>query len=205
MATVDELRRALAQPAATLEPTAGHAAVAAVFTPDLDLLLLRRAARPRDPWSGNLAFPGGRVEPGESPFDGARREAEEEVGLVLRPEWSLGRLDDLVAVGGKPGMVIRPFVFLLPSPLPALRLQPEEVAQTALVPLPRLLADEGRGQMEWRRGSFATTLPKVDLPGLEVPLWGLTLRMVDDLLHRLDGRGLGLDRLRDPATTARPR
>lgn len=195
MATVDELRRALDRPPATLPATAGHAAVAAVFTPTLDLLLLRRTTRPGDPWSGNLAFPGGRVEPGEDPLDGALREADEEVGLQLDRAWTLGRLDDLAAVGGRPGMVIRPFVFLLPGPLPPLRLQPEEVAETLLVPLPRLLADVGRGPMEWRRGTLAATLPKVDLPGLDVPLWGLTLRMVDDLLHRLDGRGLGLDRL----------
>jgi 8-oxo-dGTP pyrophosphatase MutT (NUDIX family) len=196
MATVDELRRALERAPATIAPSAGHAAVSAVFTPDLDLLLLRRAARPGDPWSGNLAFPGGRVEPGEDPFDGARREAAEEVGLHLDPSWALGRLDDLVAVGGKPGMVIRPYVFLLPGPLPDLVLQPDEVAETLRVPLPRLLADEGRGPMQWQRGSLSMTLPKVDLPGTEVPLWGLTLRMVDDLLHRLDGRGLGLDRIR---------
>lgn len=196
MATVDELRRALERPPATLEPRSGHAAVAAVLGPAGDLLLVRRTARDGDPWSGHLAFPGGRVEPGEDPFAAALRETEEEVGWALDPAAYLGRLDDLAAVGGRPGMVIRPFVFAVADPPPPLRPRPEEIAETLWVPLARLLADQGRSSMPWRHGGAAITLPKVDLPGSEVPLWGLTLRMVDDLLHRLDGRGLGLQRVR---------
>jgi 8-oxo-dGTP pyrophosphatase MutT (NUDIX family) len=199
MATVDELRRALSRPPATLTPTTGHAAVAAVFSTDgpaPELLLVRRTTRPSDPWSGHLAFPGGRVEPDEDPFDAARRETVEEVGLPLRPEWMVGRLDDLAAIGGRPGLVIRPYVFAVPGPLPDLVLQEREIAEVLRVPLPYLLADTGRGPMAWSRGELQLTLPKVDLPGVDVPLWGLTLHMVDDLLDRLDGRGLGLARAR---------
>lgn len=198
MATVEQLRRALAAPPATLTPSAGRAAVAAVLAPapaGWELLLVRRTARPGDPWSGHLAFPGGRVEPGEDPFAAALRETVEEVGWALDPSWLLGRLDDLPAVGGRPGMVIHPFVFLAPALPTALTPQPAEVEEALWVPLRHLLSDEGRGPMEWRRGELRATLPKVELPTTPVPLWGLTLRMVDDLLHRLDGRGVGLERV----------
>lgn len=195
MATVDDVIRALARPPERLPADRGLAAVAAVFTPELDLLLIRRAEHPQDPWSGHVSFPGGRVEP-EDPDSraAAARETWEEVGLSLRGASLLGDLDDLAAVGGRPGLVVRPHVWLLDGPLPTLRPN-DEVASTHTVSLPRLLADEGRGPMDWTWSGRSLTLPRVDFDGQR--LWGLTLRMVDDLLHRLDGRGVGLARLRD--------
>src|SRR5690606_30206562 len=100
MARSETLREALTREPVSLVPTAGHAAVSAIFTADLELLLLRRAEHPRDPWSGHLGFPGGRVEPGEGPLEAAVRETFEEVGVELAAEHLLGRLDDLAAVGG---------------------------------------------------------------------------------------------------------
>lgn len=195
MTTSETLREALSRPVTSLRPTAGWAAVSAIFTADLDLLLLKRTEHPNDPWSGHLSFPGGRVEPEEEPLDAARRETVEEVGLDLHDAQLLGRLDDLAAVGGRPGMVIRPYVFLLPGQLPPLRPNPSEVAGTHTVALSDLLSGEGRTTMTWERGDQRLTLPAVELRGLSHPrLWGLTLRMVDDLLHRIDGRGVGLKR-----------
>lgn len=197
MARLDDVRAALARTPLTLEASAGFAAVAAVLAPsertgDLELLLLRRAEHPDDPWSGHLSFPGGGVERGEDPLAAAIREAYEEVALELPPDRVLGRLDDLATVGGRPGMVIRPFVFALDRPVPPLLPNPAEVADTLLVGLDRLLANVGRGPMEWQHGATRLTLPRVDLDGHR--LWGLTLRMVDDLLHRVDGGGIGLAR-----------
>lgn len=188
------LRRALARTPAELAPTRGFAAVAAVLDRNRDLLLIKRADHPSDPWSGHLSFPGGRVEPDDDgPLAAAIRETREEVGLALPGEALIGRLDDLAAVGGRPGLVIRPYVFVLDDARPATRLS-GEVAAILWRPLDALLANEGRGRMTWRRGEAELELPCVDFDGHR--LWGLTLRMVDELLDRLDGGGLGLARRR---------
>ena len=193
------LTRALDRPPSELVGSSGHAAVAAVLAPsrgsldDLDLLLIKRAEHRGDPWSGHLAFPGGRVEPSDTgPFAAAIRETEEEVGLALKRGALMGQLDDLAAIGGRPGLVIRPYVFLLEAPLGALRPNPE-VARIHQVPMSRLLANEGRTQMTYARRDQSFTLPCVDFDGER--LWGLTLRMVDDLLDRIDQGGIGLDRI----------
>src|SRR5688572_28899501 len=71
-----------------LTPTAKHAAVAAVLHEPgeghPELLFIERAEHPLDPWSGHMAFPGGRVDPGDpGPRHAAERETLEEVGLDL--------------------------------------------------------------------------------------------------------------------------
>jgi 8-oxo-dGTP pyrophosphatase MutT (NUDIX family) len=191
----DRLRALLARPPRRIEPVGGLAAVSVVLVPGEvgpEVVLIRRAEHPADPWSGHIAFPGGRVEPhDEDALDAAIRETEEEIGLQLPRHAALGGLDDLAAVGGRPGLVIRPFVFHWPGRLP--RVVPNrEVASVHRLGLDRLLRGEGRGSMAWVHQGVPLTLPCVQFDGQR--LWGLTLRMVDDLLDRIDGRGVGMER-----------
>ena len=101
---------------------AGEAAVAAILvdagTKVPDILLIKRATRDDDPWSGQMAFPGGRRESEDrNLIETARRETLEETGIVLRDEDVIGRLDDIRPIGPRlPRLVVRPFVFLLSSP-----------------------------------------------------------------------------------------
>ncbi len=169
-----------------LSPTPGEkrAAVAAVLRQAAagpELLFIHRAEHPGDPWSGHMAFPGGRVEPADAtPLAAAVRETREEIALDLDRHGSLlGRLSDLGAIGrGKPlAMVIVPFVFELHNQ--ALTLAPNhEVQEIVWVPL-RFLADYGnRKTMAWEYGD-------VQLPCYHYGkhlIWGLTLGMVDELL-----------------------
>lgn len=185
-----DVRAAVARTPKTLdEPDLQRAAVAAILTPGRHLWFIRRADRLGDPWSGHLAFPGGREQASDrSALAAAIRETEEEVGVDLRDAELLGQLDDLRS---RPmtRLVIRPFVFALPE-VPSWRPN-EEVAQVLSFPLDALLQGQGRGDMRYPP-VVGMRLPRVDFAGHR--LWGLTLHMVDDLLHRLDGRGLGLDR-----------
>jgi 8-oxo-dGTP pyrophosphatase MutT (NUDIX family) len=188
--TLDDVRRVLDRPVVQ-KSAPRHAAVALMILPDLDVFFIRRAQRENDPWSGDVAFPGGMVEPEEGPFEAAIRETEEEVGVVLRGEHYLGPLEIVEPVRGLPTLCIHPFVFAL-SETPTVRPN-YEVAATLRYPLVRLLDGTNRGVMTH---PFRPTVEMacVDFDG--VRLWGLTLRIVDDLLHRLDGQGLGTSRPR---------
>jgi 8-oxo-dGTP pyrophosphatase MutT (NUDIX family) len=165
-----------------------RAAVAAVVrdsTRGPEILLIRRAEHPDDPWSGHMAFPGGREDPGDPDLlSTAMRETLEELSLDLRRSARLlGPLDELPAVarGKRTGLTIAPFVFELTEE-PQLTLN-YEVAEVLWAPLDGLL-----------RGHFATTYPykiegrEVHLPAHEVEgrlVWGLTGRMLDSLLALL--------------------
>jgi 8-oxo-dGTP pyrophosphatase MutT (NUDIX family) len=167
--------------------------VAAIFRPGdpADLLFIRRAEVLGDPWAGHLAFPGGREEPADGgPEAVALREVREEIGLDLAGgSRSLGALPVQLTLplNGR-RMVVHPFVFAICADLP-LAPDPREVQHTLWVPFGALVAGEGQGQMTWSWQGQDLRLPCRRLQG-EV-LWGMTLRMVEDLL-RAWGRGGGL-------------
>jgi len=190
--TLDDIVAALVKPAQrVVYEGAPRASVAAVIVPGLDLLMISRAAREGDPWSGQVAFPGGRMQEGdETPLHAAIRETREEIGVDLANARVLGELDEVPTVHPLPPLLVRPYVFTLDR-VPAFEPN-HEVASVHRFPIEALLAGEGRGKMTRTFRGMEWTLPYVDHDG--VRLWGLTLRMVDDLLDRIDGRGLGLDR-----------
>jgi 8-oxo-dGTP pyrophosphatase MutT (NUDIX family) len=195
MPTLQSLRTALEHPSTPLQlPTVSRAAVAAVFSRDLDLLFIERAKHESDPWSGHISFPGGKAEAQDPTLlDTAIRETHEELGLDLAGAEVLGWLDEITTVSGLPSMVVRPWVFLVDEIGP---LTPnEEVAEVHRIPLAQLLSDAQRGTFAFDFKGQQVTLAKVGFPG-EAFLWGMTLRMLDQLLDRIDGRGIGLARLR---------
>ena len=127
-------------------------------------LLTRRAARMKD-HPGQWAFPGGRVDAGETPEEAARREVEEEVGL--RDLELLGCLDDYPT---RSGYVITPFVFWAGAdaePVP----EPGEVQSIHRIGITELVrADSPR----------FVTIPESDRPVIQVPIGG-------DLIHAPTG------------------
>jgi 8-oxo-dGTP pyrophosphatase MutT (NUDIX family) len=188
MLTIDGFRAALAAYSATEAPVeqgVRRAAVAAVLCPDeggVELLFIHRAEDSRDPWSGHMAFPGGRVEAGDADaIAGAIRETREEVGLDLERHGDyLGRLDDVRAIGrGRPmALVITPFVYAVAA---RPELEPNhEVAEILWVPVEFLRDRSNRETMEYRRAGLELELPCYRYR--EHLIWGMTLGMVDELL-----------------------
>lgn len=160
------------------------AAVAVLLAPDPDsLLLIRRAERLDDPWSGHMALPGGRRGAGDADLVAtAVRETAEEVGFAPAREQLAGSLDDVVPrTPVLPPIAVRPYVFTLTA-RPELRPNPE-VAATRWVSLDHLLDAGTHDTLELdirgERRQFAAY--RVD----EGVVWGLTERIVSDLLRLL--------------------
>jgi 8-oxo-dGTP pyrophosphatase MutT (NUDIX family) len=123
-------------------PAERRAAVAAVLRPgplDTELLIIRRAEREGDPWSGHMALPGGHQHASDPDLTAtAVRETLEELGLDLRQHELLGALDEHAATaqGRFTGIVLAPFVFALRGEA---RLSPNaEVAEYYWAPLGRM-------------------------------------------------------------------
>jgi 8-oxo-dGTP pyrophosphatase MutT (NUDIX family) len=157
-----------------------EAAVAAVLTEDASLLFIHRVAYDGDPWSGHLAFPGGRIEDSDaSPRHAAEREAAEEVGLILTESQSLGRLEDIT--GSTIPLCVSCHVIGI-STLPDLKLN-DEVEDAFTVKLSALADRTKRVEAEFEIRGETKPYPAIDLGLDEKPLlWGLTYRFVVQLL-----------------------
>ena len=186
--TVDLMRASLARFQPRELPDADgltRAAVAAMLRPGeegADLLFIHRAEDPRDPWSGHMAFPGGRVDPGDAnPLAAALRETREEVGLDLEAVGdTIGRLSDVAAVGrGRPlSMVITPFLFAVGEVPPLV--PNHEVAAVVWVPMCCLVDPSNRTTTPYQRYGLSLELPCYRYQ--EHLIWGMTFGMVDELL-----------------------
>ena len=168
-------------------PERPHAAVALLLAPDPDrILLIRRAEREGDPWSGQLALPGGRREAHDGDLlDTAIRETREETGVLLDRAWQRLELDDLAPTTPVlPPIVVRPYLFLLETALVAGRSR--EVAHAAWVALADL-ADPG----VYREVDISVRGAPRRVSGYHLDqglLWGMTERIVTPVV-RAWGRG----------------
>ena len=160
------------------------AAVAVVVSPAPDaVLLIRRAERTGDPWSGHMAFPGGRRDEADPDLVAtAIRETAEEVGLALPATSLLGSLDDVVPrTPVLPPIAVRPYVFALPA-RPVLTLNPE-VAAARWVYLDHLLHPATYHSVRIRIRGENREFPAYQLD--DAIVWGMTERVVTSLLERL--------------------
>jgi ADP-ribose pyrophosphatase YjhB (NUDIX family) len=207
---IEEIRHALAayEPSLAKRDRERHASVALVLREgagnSAEILFIERAEKEGDPWSGHMAFPGGRVDlPGESPEQAAVRETFEEVGLELAGAERLGRLDDLEgrSAGRPPGMVISAFVYHLPRPGELVK-QTSEVREAFWVPVRHLVEPDRRV----RRAFHGTG--RFEFPGIVVGqpdrhvVWGLTYRFLEVFFRALgrpfpDAWGEGSAAVRD--------
>jgi 8-oxo-dGTP pyrophosphatase MutT (NUDIX family) len=166
------------------DPTLVWAAVAIILTPQPDsILLIRRADRSGDPWSGHMALPGGRREPGDPDLAGtAMRETAEEVGVELRREDLAGSLADVIPrTPVLPPVAVRPFVFLLPE-RPAMRLN-AEVAQASWVPVDYLLRPDTHHPVQLEVAGQSRQVQAYQLENAII--WGMTERILTSFLAEL--------------------
>ncbi len=147
----------------------------------LEALMIKRAEREGDPWSGQMGFPGGRAEQSDrNNLHTATRESWEEIGLDMKQHTDVvGRLSDLLAQPHrwrKP-MVVTPYLFSIQQ-VPELTAN-YEVAEVVWIPLSFLVNKNNRQSMKITRQNIEMTLPCYFYN--EQRIWGMSLRMLDEL------------------------
>ena len=166
------------------ESPISRASVALVVRPalsDLELLVIKRATRSGDPWSGHMAFPGGRRSSDDrSAQETAERETREEVALELSGSGRLlGRLDEVWPRAGAPAIVVSPFVFS--APMDAATTPNHEVAAAFWIPL-RDLAAPGAATEYLHALASGEELRFPAIAYESHVIWGLTHRIMTGFL-----------------------
>lgn len=189
-----ELEQALSayrvQSSVTASADARQAAVAILVADHCGIpkvLLIQRADTPADPWSGQMAFPGGhRQSEDENLCATAIRETFEEVGLSLSKKSKLSQLPPHQPMNrphGNQPLLVTPFVFHVPSDL-SFELN-HEVASVVWVAIKEL--------MDGNRLTYQTILfeaQRIEVAGYKIDshrfVWGLTFRMLQSLFKVLE-------------------
>lgn len=166
---------------------AGVAVVLREGPQSAEVLLIERAHHPDDPWSGHMAFPGGRMEDSDdSTRTTAARETFEEVGLSLEDAEYLGHVDELT--GNRrttPRLVVSAHAFHVREH-GAFALDSSEVQQAFWFPLAGLHDPER--QVE----HVIPDMPEARFPGVLVGepgrhvVWGLTFRFLERMLYTIE-------------------
>ncbi len=148
----------------------------------MELLFIQRARKEGDPWSGDMAFPGGRMQPEDAtPRAAAVRETLEETGVDLESNGHFqARLSDLLTrqhSRWRP-MVVTPYVYEWRGPQ---TVSPNhEVEKMVWIPVDYLAAQENQGEILWH-----TRLGTLKLPCCRYQdycIWGLSYSMLQELL-----------------------
>jgi 8-oxo-dGTP pyrophosphatase MutT (NUDIX family) len=189
---IDRVARALAAHSARVaqrDPPCREAAVSVILKPhadDAQLLLVRRAVHGPDPWSGQIALPGGRAEPGDATLlETAMRETMEETALDLRAATLLGALDELrPRTPVLPPILVRPYVFALdvaPPLVPSV-----EVAELFWVNVSTLFDPARTTRARVHARGAELVVDAIELDGRVI--WGMTERILRGLAN---AAGLG--------------
>jgi 8-oxo-dGTP pyrophosphatase MutT (NUDIX family) len=167
----------------------------------LELLLIKRARSERDPWSGHMALPGGRRDPGDASLqETAVRETLEETGLdLVAGGVHLGRLDEVTPGSVRlPRLTIAPFVYGVPGRAEA-RVASREVDAVHWVTLDDLRAPGTHGDVDIPLPGGARTFPCYRV--VDEIVWGLTYRILSQFLALYPDSKL--DALRDGGSPRR--
>jgi len=183
--TLDHIRRQLVDrdhEPANFAPNPRHAAVAMILAQgrhDLDVCFIRRAERDGDPWSGQVAFPGGRADSNDPNANAvAERETFEEIGLRLDVSHMIAPLP-VRPIDRQHLNHLSPFVYFVDGDTrdSAWVRERHEVASVFWVPLHHLFDEKAATELEYPLGGTPQLFPGIRYE--DHVIWGLTLRILE--------------------------
>ncbi len=184
MMTLDEIRNALdtrQHKPARFKASSRQASVAMILCgekSDLEVCFIRRAERAGDPWSGQVAFPGGKADhDDEDAHSVAERETHEEVGLKLNASHRVGPLPTRQVATRN--LVLSPFIYHVGANEKATAFvrEPDEVAHVFWVPMRHLFTPSSATELEYPTIGSGMTYPGIRYK--EDVIWGLTLSVLE--------------------------
>ena len=143
----------------------------------LELLLTLRSDK-IEPHGGQISFPGGKAESGESEEENALRETEEETGITPSKIHLLGRLTNLYVF--RSNNDVQPVVGYC-TERPSFTPDPIEVAEIFTVPLSHLADPQRKRHEQWQLHNQPYTIPYWRIH--RVPLWGATAMMLGEFMQ----------------------
>lgn len=148
----------------------------------LELLIIERAEREGDPWSGHMALPGGRRQAGdEDLMETALRETREETALVVPRTAVLGGLDEVRPGSGRRrfSISVTPFIAVVDPAAEAVP-EPSEVETALWVPLSHLASEDAVDELLIELEGESRTFPALSYQ--EYVIWGLTHRILEEFI-----------------------
>ena len=187
--SLDDVRRRLLRSPPGAAPTSlvADSVAAAVLVPLLEVegethVLFIKRPETMSTHQGEIAFPGGKLDPAVDPDvrAAALREAREEVGLDPSAVEIVARLGGVATAASR--FTISPFVGFLARP-PALVPNPAEVVRVLQVPISELMDASLYREERW--DSFRPDMSVFFFELADETVWGATARILTDLLTRL--------------------
>lgn len=161
-----------------------QSAVMIIFAPDEDgdaSVVLTIRSEKLGSHSGQISFPGGRLEEGESPLQAALRETNEEIGIKPEIINIKAQLSDFYVIPSN--SVVKPFLGVM-NHLPEFNISEDEVQEVILVKLEYLLDKSNLVWEEWHFDKFSAEVPHWKVHK-EKNLWGATAMMLSEFLELL--------------------
>ena len=155
---------------------------------DLWLLMIRRRENPKDPWSGQMAFPGGRADPRDRTLlDTAAREVIEEVGIDVRRHEFIGCLQNIQTRNAP--MIVAPFTFLLTATVHPTTSR--EATEILWVPMSFLLNEKSISHFAAPIGEKGGSMPCYRYS--DHVIWGLSFRIIREIVSKMTSDPYGQD------------
>ena len=148
----------------------------------IETLMVKRSVSEYDPWSGHMAFPGGRADKNDAGLvETVKREVFEETAIVLSDRDMIGKLDEIVP--GNFSLKVTPFV-AIPSKPVEVHIDHKEIVDFFWIPVAFFQNKQNSSEYKVVRLGQEFAVPSFAYEGKHI-VWGMSLRIIENLLEKV--------------------